>query len=124
MLNDVGIGRKRILRRCIIENHGLTGAQDVLNKGLRQCARTGCITFAYVNGYILSVRSRFRVYRQFVTSWADQEAAISAGVLDRRTHEPVDELFEHYLAGECLRDLDHGSDIEPFGLWARLCRPD
>src|SRR5262247_2683285 len=69
--------------------------------------------FLHVNGYIVSVRSCFREYRQLVTR-ADQEASVSASVFDRGTHEPVDELFEHYLAGECLRDLDHGSDIEPF----------
>src|SRR5262245_23894908 len=68
----------------------------------------------YVNGCILSVRSCFRVYQQLVTSRADQKASVSASVLDRHTHELVDQLFEHYLAGKCLRDLDHGSDIKPF----------
>ena len=81
--------------------------------GLRQCAR-GRITFPYVNGYILSTRGCFRVYQQLVTSRADQEASVSAGVLDRRTHEPVDELFENHLAGKCLGDFDHGRDIELF----------
>src|SRR5262249_35897741 len=73
-----------------------------------------CVTFPYVNGYILPLRSCFRIYQQLIASRADQEASVSAGVLDRRTHDLVDELFEHYLAGECLRDLDHGRNIEPF----------
>src|SRR5262245_19858409 len=66
-----------------------------------------------MNGYILPLRSRFRIYQQLVSSRADQEASVSAGVLDRHTHDPFDELFEHNLAGKRLRDLDHGSDIEP-----------
>src|SRR5262249_43986602 len=80
----------------------------------RQCARTRCVTFPYVNSYILPLRSCLRICHQLVTSRADQKAAISAGVLDRYTHDPFYELFEHYLAGECLRDLDHCSDVEPF----------
>src|SRR5262249_53450250 len=70
--------------------------------------------FAYANGYILPLRSCFRIYQQLISSRADQEAPVSSGVLDRHTHDPFDELFEHNLAGKCLRDLDHGSDIEPF----------
>src|SRR6187200_934793 len=60
------------------------------------------------------MRSCFCVYQDLVTPWADQETSVSAGVLDGHTHEPVDELFEHYLARECLGDLDHGGDIKLF----------
>ena len=35
-------------------------------------------------------------------------------MLDGRAHEPVDELLEHHLARECLRDFDHGREIELF----------
>src|SRR5262245_20195445 len=66
-----------------------------------------------MNSYVLSLRSCFRISQQLVTSRADQEASVSAGVLNRHTHDPLDELFKHYLTGECLRDLDHSSDIEP-----------
>src|SRR5262249_29598760 len=67
-LSDIRIGGKRILRRCIIENHGLTRAQNIPNEGLWQRGRNGCITFPHVNGYFVSLRSCFRVYQQFVTS--------------------------------------------------------
>src|SRR5262245_4255379 len=110
------------MRRSVIKHPGLTGVQYLPTECFGQFSRTGCITFPYVNGYIFSVRNCFRVYQKLVTSRADQEASVSAGVLDRHTHEPVDELFEHYLAGECLRDLDYGSDIEPFdGYFDRAC---
>src|ERR1700677_2866018 len=43
MLNDIGIGRKRILRSCVFEDHGFSGAHYVSDErlGQRGCGETG-----------------------------------------------------------------------------------
>ena len=68
-----------------------------------------------MHGYILSSA---RVASAYISSSSlrgtDQETSLGAGVLDGRAHEPVDELFQNHLAGECLRDFDHGREIELF----------
>src|SRR5262249_32807632 len=61
-LSDVGIGRKRVLSRCIIENHGLSRAHGIANERLRQCPRNLRTAFPHMHDYILSPRGCLRVY--------------------------------------------------------------
>src|SRR5262249_14082306 len=44
----------------------------------------------------------------------NQQTPLGTGMLDGRTHELVDELFQNHLARECLRDVDHRREIELF----------
>ena len=44
----------------------------------------------------------------------NQQPALGACVLDRRAHQRVDQLLQHDLARDSLRDLDHGREIEVF----------
>src|SRR5262245_9312426 len=112
-LADVGIGSKRILRRCIVENHGLLRAHCVTNQRLRQHGWSVSL-LSQLHDHILSASGRFRIDVQLFTPRCNQQPSLGAGLLDRRAHELVDELFQHYLAGNGLRHIDHGREIELF----------
>ena len=43
-----------------------------------------------------------------------QQRAFRACVLDRGTHQRIEQLFEDHLARDGLRDLDHGREVELF----------
>src|SRR5262249_46306943 len=45
----------------------------------------------------------------------DQERTLGSRMLDRAAHQSVEQLFEHHLAGKCLRYVDNGSKVEVFG---------
>ena len=70
-LKDVGIGRERILRRCILENHSFLSTHYVVHKRLRHCGRSfGTVLESY--GYVTFASSRLRLYSQLVTSRDNQ----------------------------------------------------
>src|SRR5262249_25389397 len=110
--SDIRIGGKRALRRCIIDNHGLSRPYCIANDRLRQRDWTACTALLQVHGYIFSARCCLCVYPQFLTLCGNQEASLGAGVLEGRAHEPVDELFQNDLARKYLRDFDHGCEVE------------
>src|SRR5215470_7187658 len=66
----------------------------------------------HLHGYLISAHGCLRGSSQLLTSYGNQEGSLGAGVLDGRAHKPVDELFYDHLAGECLRDFDHGREVE------------
>src|ERR1043166_745623 len=68
--------------------------------------------FPYLHGYFISVHSCLRGSSQFLASYGNQEGSLGTGVLDGRSHEPVDKLLHDDLAGECLGDLDYRREIE------------
>src|SRR6516162_10414789 len=84
-----------------------------MNQRLRQ---RGCNVqpVTQIHGYVLSTSGRFRFYLQLIASRDNQETSFGAGLLDSRPHEPVDELFQYHFAGNGLRRLDHGREIEMF----------
>src|SRR5215475_9662909 len=63
---------------------------------------------------MLSTGDRFRLYLQLIIPWNDQKTSFRAGVLEGCAHKFVDELFQHHLARERLRDFDHRREIEIF----------
>src|SRR5215471_16923240 len=65
-------------------------------------------------GYLIPAHGRLHGSSQLLTSYGNQEASLGAGVLDRRSHKPVDKLFQNHLARECLRDCDHRREVELF----------
>src|SRR6516165_10209625 len=67
-----------------------------------------------MHGYVLSTSDRFGFYLQLIASRDNQETSFGAGLLDSRVHEPVDEFFQNHFAGNGLRHLDHGREIEMF----------
>src|SRR6516164_3056128 len=67
-----------------------------------------------MHGYALSTGGRFRFYLQLIASRDNQETSLSAGVLDSRAQEPVNEFFENHLARKCLRGFNHCREIELF----------
>src|SRR6516162_10502860 len=64
--------------------------------------------------YMLAIGESFRFYLQRFFPRNDQETSLGAGVLDGRAQEPVDQLFQNHLAGNGLRHLDHGREVELF----------
>src|SRR5215472_749597 len=67
-----------------------------------------------MHSYVLSTSDPFRLYLQLVISRNNQKTSFGTGVLDGSSHEPVDEFFEHYLAGKCLRGFNHCCEVEIF----------
>ena len=60
----------------------------------------------------ISVGPRFSLELQRVSSWTDQKTSFGARVLNGGAHEPIDQLLEHHLARDNLRDFDDGREIE------------
>src|SRR5215510_8726087 len=55
---------------------------------------------------------RFRLQPQVIPARQEQEAPLGTRMLDRQAHERIDRSFQHHLAGDCLRHLDHGREVE------------
>jgi hypothetical protein len=53
----------------------------------------------HLHSYLISADGCFCGSSQLLTSHGNQEGAIRAGVLDRRSHKPVDKLFHNHLTG-------------------------
>src|SRR5215470_13452923 len=70
--------------------------------------------FPHPHGYFNSVHGGLRGSTQLLTSYGNQEGPLGAGLLNGRSHKPVDKLLRDNLAGECLRDLDYRREIELF----------
>src|SRR5215813_9928339 len=70
--------------------------------------------FRHLHGYFISVHDGLCGRSQLRASYSNQEGSFGAGLLDSRSHKPIDKLLHDDLAGECLRDLDHRRDIELF----------
>jgi hypothetical protein len=67
-----------------------------------------------VHGDVHAMRDCLRVDLQPLALQGDQEASLGSGVLDGRAHEPVDQLFQNHFAGDGLRYLNHGREVELF----------
>src|SRR6202789_742532 len=113
MAAHIGIFHVRALRSGIVEYDGLPrpndGVQDCLGKiGCRDsfAAKTNRDGVAYGRGL------RLELLQPVVLG--DQEPALRARMLERSSHEPVDQLFQDDLAGNRLRDLDDGAKVEVF----------
>src|SRR5215469_6530781 len=68
----------------------------------------------HLQGYVISEHGCLRGSSRLLTSYCNQEGSLGAGLLDGCSHKPVDKLFHDHLARECLRDFDHGREIELF----------
>src|SRR6516225_1253043 len=89
------------------------GARSITNQRLRQRGwAAGPVP--QMHFYILSTSDRFCLYLQLINSRDNQKTSFGAGVLEGCAHEFVNELFQHHLARERLRHLDHGRKIELF----------
>src|SRR5512138_1216814 len=111
MVKEVGIRRKRILCCGIVDDHILSSSYNVANDGLRQQqGRTGGQT-SLVHRDGISARGRLCLNQELIALGTDKKTAFSAGVLDRRAHETVDEWFERHLARDRLRDFQYRGEI-------------
>src|SRR5262249_44375257 len=63
-------------------------------------------------GYLISVHHCLCGSSQLLTSYGNQEGSPGAGLLDGRSHKPVDKLLHDDLVGECLGDFDHRRKTE------------
>src|SRR5262249_3856429 len=77
MLHQVRIGRKQILRGCILEDYEISSTHDVPNEQLRQ-RNFGVVAVSQVHGYIRSTRGRLGLYLQLITSARNQETSLGA----------------------------------------------
>src|SRR5215469_9438236 len=81
---------------------------------MRQCDCVARRMLPRLHGYVISAHDCFRGSSQLLTSYGNQESSLGAGLLDGRSHKPIDKLFHDHLAGECLRDFDDRREIELF----------
>src|SRR6516162_6530867 len=89
------------------------GARSITNQRLRQRGwAAGPVP--QMHFYILSTSDRFCLYLQLINSRDNQKTSFGTGVLEGCAHEFVNELFQHHLARERLRDFDHRREIEIF----------
>src|SRR5262249_10435866 len=63
---------------------------------------------------MFSTGDRLRLYLQLITPRNNQKTSFGASVPKGCAHKFVDELFQHHLARERLRDFDHRREIELF----------
>src|SRR3984893_8756043 len=70
--------------------------------------------FSQTHGDSVAAGGRFRLNPLFNTSGKNQQTALSTRVLNRYTHECVDQFLQHDLARDCLGDFDNGSQIQLF----------
>ena len=59
-------------------------------------------------------RGRFRLEPCRPVALGNQQRALRTCVLERRSHEPVDQLLEDEFAGDFLEDFDDGCEVELF----------
>ena len=62
----------------------------------------------------VAVGRGFRLDPRLSPARKDQQAALGARLLDRGAHERVEQFLQHDLAGDGLRHLDHGREVEVF----------
>src|ERR1700722_767616 len=62
----------------------------------------------------LATGGGFRLNPLLNTSREKQQPSLSPRVLNRCTHERIDQFLQDNLAGHCLRDFDNGSQIQVF----------
>src|SRR6516162_468747 len=97
MLRHVRVGRIQVLGCGIVEDHALAGAQDVVEDRLRQYGLGyGTVPQAY-DDRVASGRG-FRRYPIILTSRKDQYPSLGARMLNRCTHQRVNELLQDDLA--------------------------
>src|ERR1700751_5220768 len=101
MLKDIGIGRKSILRRSIIENHALVSTHYIADERFRQPHSLGG-SVSHINGDLVSLSRGFRLDMELITSWKDQKPTLGARVLDGYAHDPVNQFSQNQLARDCL----------------------
>src|SRR6266498_2717071 len=94
-LHQVRIGRKQILRCCILEDHGISSTHDVPNERLRQRG-FGMVTVSEVHGYIRSTSGRLRLYLQLITQPGNQETPLGACVLDGGAHQSLEQSIQNH----------------------------
>ena len=67
-----------------------------------------------MHGHRIAAGRGFRRDPLLSPSRKNQQASLGTRVLDRCAHERVEQLLQHDLARDCLRDLDHGREVEMF----------
>ena len=114
MLNDVGIGRKRVRDDASSRMTCSLSAHDVTDDATPGNATGVGGASADERLHPLQLVVASASYPQLIPSRNNQETSLSARVLDRRAHNPVDQFFQNHLARDCLRDLDYGGQIQEF----------
>src|SRR4029077_656554 len=113
VLNNIGIGWKWARCRSIVENNILASPQHVANDGLGQHGG-GSRGISLMDGDVISARGGLCHYLQFITSREDQQTSFSAGMLDARAHDSLDQFFQHHLACDRLGHLYYSREIQDF----------
>jgi len=100
-----------------MQQHAFLGAQDVAEDGLRQVG-CGDARLSQMNLHphlhIAAARRGFRFDSIVIPVRKNQHASFSAGMLDGRAHQRVDQLLQHDLARHRFGDLHHGRQVEAF----------
>ena len=109
---NVLVGGVRIARRGIGENHGLARACRITDNGLGKLGR-GDGYLAETDRHRAVAGFALRANQELAPSRQEQQPTFRTGVFDRRAQHGVDELFEHDLARDGLRDLQHGRELQP-----------
>jgi hypothetical protein len=93
MSTDVWIGREGILDRGIVENHTFLSSHDIVDDRLwHRRLGHGCFSRTHHNTNALN--GGFRFYTLLNTLREDQQTSLSARMLNRCSHESVDQFLQ------------------------------
>ena len=99
--------------RCILENDALPCSQDIVENRLGSVvAVADLVTQVYVDS--VATGYGFRRDPRLTITQQDQQAALRPRLLNRHSKQSVDQLLEHDLARDGLRQSYHGREIEMF----------
>ena len=95
----------------------LPRVQNVAEHRLRQ-QRAGLV--AQVNHHRVVAGRGFRCNPLLAAPRKHQKRAFRSCMIDRGTHQGIEQLFENHLARNCLRHLDDGSKVEVLDHWCTV----
>ncbi len=102
--------RVQVRSRSIIKNNVFPGPHDVMKDGLGEIRwRHGCLSNEDLNSAVTS--GGLRLDLRLVTPEKNEQPPLGACMLNRDSHELLDQFGEVNLARECLRGLDHGLEV-------------
>src|ERR1700734_2959893 len=101
MLSKVWVSGKGILARGIVKDHGLSRAQNILDNGSWQRS-IGHKYVGKLHEYAIPAGGGFGLYPLLKPVWENQQPALSPGMLNRRSHQCIDQFFQNDLTRYCL----------------------
>src|ERR1700691_5458705 len=110
LLTDVSVRGEWDLNRGIVQDHALARAHCGVEHGLDEFGgRHRLVPQRHLN--LTAASRRLRGYPRLVAREKNEQASLGSRMLERDSHERLDDLAELDLARHRLRSLDHCPDI-------------